>query len=89
MQTELSGPQHQFQALCVALHKAHVSSFVHEKGSPEWWAWHGWRKKNGLPVGFMESRPKWSVPSDMPPDGSLSTALDEATAGTAGRRRVA
>lgn len=69
--------------------KAGVKAITHVKGSQEWWAWHAWRKRNGLGVAFMESRNRFGFPCDMPPDGSLDTALDEAMAGTAGKKRMA
>jgi len=84
--TKLTGQQAKMHALSIALAKKHIRAITHTKGTPEWWAWHGWRKRNGLSNTFMDSRPTFGFPQDMPPEGSLDTALDEANAGTSSKR---
>ena len=84
--TKLTGPSAKLHALSIALAKHNVRAVTHAKGSAEWWSWHGWRKRNGLPIVFMESRPTWGCPQDMPPGAGLDTALDEALAGTSSKR---
>lgn len=69
-----------------ALAKKGVTAVTHNHGTPEWFAWLGWRKKQGLSVTFMESRNRYGFPCDMPPDCGLDTALAEAQAGTASKK---
>lgn len=76
----LQGPSAKYVEMSEAMAKASIKAVTHKHGTPEWWAWHGWRKRNGLSVAFMESRPTFGVPDDMPPTGSLDTALMEAQA---------
>ena len=40
---------------------------VIDRGSPEWDAWRAYRSKYGAPNGFFDSREKWTVPTEMPP----------------------
>lgn len=45
-----------------------------EKNSPTWREWRQWRLENGLHVSFMDSRQKWTVPTEYPP-ANLDMAL--------------
>ena len=35
---------------------------VVDRGTPEWESWRNFRKRAGLPVGFMETSERWTVP---------------------------
>ena len=66
---------------------------VIERGTPEWEAWRAWRIEYGLPVALMDSRGRWTVPSEYPPVDLYGSA-DDARArlgrgrGAAKQRRV-
>ena len=85
MTDKLHGQQAKMADLSKALAKRGTRAVSHKKGSPEWFSRLGWRKANGLPTAFMESQAKWSVPCDMPPPGSLASALEDAQAGVAAK----
>lgn len=84
----LNSQQSKLVDMSKAMAKAGIKAVSHDHGSPEWCAWRAWRKRNGLGTAFMDSRSKFGVPCDMPPEGSLDTALDEAQAGSASRKRL-
>ena len=38
-----------------------------ERNSPQWNAWHAWRKEHNEPVGYMDKVERFTVPSEWPP----------------------
>ena len=64
------------QRLAEQVYKREKTLPVLKKGSSEWWAWYGWRKRRGLSVALMDERPTWTVPTEMPPE-DIDAALAE------------
>jgi len=58
---------------------------VLRRNEPEWDVWRAWYIKNGVPVRFMDTRPVWTVPTELPPL-DLDEALKEAGAGKLSKR---
>ena len=87
-QNNLHGARASLADLSEALARAKVPPVTHPRGAPEWHAWRSWRLRNGLGTSLMDSTPRFSFPSDLPPETDLETAVKEAAARGGARRRV-
>lgn len=67
MSDQTKATQEKLQRLGERIYTRDGSLPVLKRGEPAWHEWLDWRKTNGLGVGFMETRERWTVPMEYPP----------------------
>ena len=74
-QYNLTGARASMADLSEALARSQGARVTHDRGAPEWHAWRSWRQRNGLGTSLMDSNPRFSFPSDLPPESDLEAAV--------------